>query len=134
MSNVFTLDAIREEAKKKYQPVLIGISEDVVVELKPVLKLGKKTREAVVEALKELDEVPEVDEDEEDVDEVVEEYSESICAVIAKVFKLIAVSPRKLISALDEEEDVRIRAALYSAVLRTWVKETQLGEAESSPS
>ncbi|QXO13302.1 tail assembly chaperone [Mycobacterium phage Trooper] len=127
MTNVFTLDAIREETRKKYQPVLIGLSDDVTVELKPALKLGKKAREAVVEAIKEIEDLPEIDEDDEDADELVDEYSVLICEVVAKVFKLIATSPRKLLAELDTEDDPRIRAELYAAVLRTWMKETQLG-------
>ncbi|AMB18514.1 tail assembly chaperone [Mycobacterium phage NaSiaTalie] len=127
MSNVFTLDAMREETRKKYQPVLIGISEDVTVELKPLLKLGKKTRDAVAEAVKEIEEIPEIDEDDEDADELLDEYSLRVCEVVAKVFRLIATSPRKLIAELDAEEEPQLRAELYGAVLRTWMRETQLG-------
>ncbi|AMS00924.1 tail assembly chaperone [Mycobacterium phage Loser] len=127
MTNVFTLDALRAETKKKYEPVLIGLSDDVTVELKPLLKLGKKSREAVVEAVKEMEDIPEIDEEDEDADELIEEYSILACEVVAKVFRLIATSPRKLIAELDAEEDPRIRAELYAAVLRTWMKETQLG-------
>ncbi|AMS01020.1 tail assembly chaperone [Mycobacterium phage ArcherNM] len=133
MTNVFTLDALKAETKKKYEPVLIGLSDDVTVELKPLLKLGKKSREAVVEAVKEMEDIPEIDEEDEDADELIEEYSILACEVVAKVFRLIATSPRKLIAELDAEEDPRIRAELYAAVLRTWMRETQLGEAASSP-
>ncbi|AER50258.1 tail assembly chaperone [Mycobacterium phage Jeffabunny] len=133
MTNVFTLDALRAETKKKYAPVLIGISDDLVVELKPLLKLGQKTREKVVDAVKEMEDLPEIDEDDEDAEEMAEEASELACEVIAKVFRLIATHPKKLIAALDEETDPQIRAELYAAVLRTWTRETQLGEAASSP-
>ncbi|AZV00820.1 tail assembly chaperone [Mycobacterium phage Malec] len=127
MTNVFTLDAMREETRKKYQPVKIGLSEDVTVELKPLLKLGKKTREAVVEAVKEMEDIPDIDEDDEDADELLDEYAEKVCDVVGKVFRLIATSPRKLLAELDTEEEPQIRAELYGAVLRTWMRETQLG-------
>ncbi|ASR86134.1 tail assembly chaperone [Mycobacterium phage BobSwaget] len=127
MTNVFTLDAIREETRKKYQPVVIGLSDDVTVELKPLLKLGKKSRDAVAEAVKEIEDLPEIDEEDDDADELIDEYSTLVCDVVAKVFRLIATSPRKLLAELDAEEDPRIRAELYGAVLRTWMKETQLG-------
>ncbi|AAC18466.2 tail assembly chaperone [Mycobacterium phage Lakes] len=127
MTNVFTIDAFREEVKKKYEPVTIGISEDVTVELKPLLKLGQKAREAVVEAVKEVEDIPDIDEDDEEAEELVDEYSLRICEIVAKVFRLIATKPKKLIAALDEEEDPRIRAELYATVLRTWMVETQLG-------
>ncbi|AEL17858.1 tail assembly chaperone [Mycobacterium phage Trixie] len=127
MTNVFTLDALREETRKKYQPVVIGLSDTVTVELKPLLKLGKKTREAVAEAVKELEDLPEIDEDDEDAEELIDEYSLLICEAVAKVFRLIATSPRKLLAELDSEEEPQIRAELYGAVLRTWMRETQLG-------
>jgi ABC-type thiamine transport system ATPase subunit len=133
MANVFTLDAIIEETKKKYSPVLIGLSEDVTIEMKPLLKLSKKTREAVIEAVKEMEELPEIDEEDEDVDELLSEYSEKVCEIIAKVFRLICNSPRKLLAELDAAEDPQFRAELYGAVLRTWMRETQLGEAAPSP-
>ncbi|QBP28928.1 tail assembly chaperone [Mycobacterium phage Jordennis] len=132
MTNVFTLDALRAETKKKYATVLIGISDDLIVELKPLLKLGQKTREKVIEAVKEMEDLPEI-EDDEDAEELADEYSELICDVVAKVFRLIATHPKKLIAALNEESDPQIRAELYAAVLRTWMRETQLGEAASSP-
>ncbi|QNL30382.1 tail assembly chaperone [Mycobacterium phage SuperCallie99] len=127
MTNVFTLDALRAETKKKYAPVLIGISDDLIVELKPLLKLGQKTREKVIEAVKDMEDLPEIDEDDEDAEELADEYSELICDVVAKVFRLIATHPKKLIAALNEESDPQIRAELYAAVLRTWMRETQLG-------
>ncbi|AYD87055.1 tail assembly chaperone [Mycobacterium phage NicoleTera] len=133
MSNVFTLDAMRDDVRKKYSPVVIALSDDVTVELKPLLKLSKKTREAVAEAVKELEDLPELDEDDEDAEELADEYSTLICDVIAKVFRLIATSPRKLLAELDAEEEPQIRAELYGAVLRTWMRETQLGEAAPSP-
>ncbi|AMW64104.1 tail assembly chaperone [Mycobacterium phage EvilGenius] len=132
MTNVFTLDAFREDVRKKYEPVKIGLSEDVTVELKPLLKLGKKAREAVAEAVKEIEALPdEIDEDDEDADELMDEIAEKICDSVGKVFKLIATSPRKLLAELDTEEEPQIRAELYGAVLRTWMRETQLGESRA---
>ncbi|QDH47843.1 tail assembly chaperone [Mycobacterium phage Benvolio] len=128
MTNVFTLDAFREDVRKKYQPVKIGLSEDVTVELKPLLKLGKKAREAVADAVKEIESLPdEIDEEDEDSQELMDEIAEKICESVGKVFKLIATSPRKLLAELDAEEEPQIRAELYGAVLRTWMRETQLG-------
>ena len=133
MSNVFTLDSLIEETKKKYRPVLIGLSDEVTVEMKPLLKLGKKTREAVIKAVGELEDLPEIDEEDDEEDELLTEYSEKVCEIIAKLFRLISNSPRKLIAELDAESDQQLRAELYVAVLRTWMRETQLGEAVPSP-
>jgi hypothetical protein len=133
MSNVFTLDAIREETIKRYAPTKIELSDGSQVELKSMLKLKKKSREAVQEALKEIHNLDEltVDDDDEDSDD---ELSEIVCEAIAKVFRLIASTSgaRKLIAEL-EHDDPQIKANLYMAVLTNWAGETQLGEAESSP-
>jgi hypothetical protein len=134
MSNVFTLDAIREEAKKKYENVVIGLSDDVTVELKPLLRLGKTARDAVKDAVEEMGDLPEIDEDDEDAEELIDEAASKACDIIAKVFRLIAVAPRKLLAELDAEQDPKIRSEIYTAVLKLWMRETQLGEASSSPS
>lgn len=133
MTNVFTLDAVKADARKKYATVPVILSDDLTVELLPVLKLGQKDREAVQALFKEIDAVPEIDEDDDDIEELVDEYSDKVCAVIAKIFKLICTHPRKLLAALDTEEDSRIRAEVYTTVLKHWMSETQLGEATSSP-
>ncbi|QJD50228.1 tail assembly chaperone [Mycobacterium phage Iwokeuplikedis] len=133
MTNVFTLDAVREVTKKKYSPVEIILSDESSVELKPLVRLGKKDREAVVAAIEEIKEINDLDDDEDEDEELVDEYAGLVCDAIAKVFKLICSSPRKLIAAL-EDDDPRVKAEMYTTVLQAWMGETQLGEAESSPS
>lgn len=131
MSNVFTLDALREETIKRYEPVSVQLADGSSIELKAVLRLGKKDREAVVAALDEMGKIN-TDEVDEDDEEVVAEYAEKVCEIIEKIFKLIASKPKRLISELDHD-DPAIKANLYTAVLNKWIGETQLGEAESSP-
>lgn len=134
MSNVFTLDALKAEARKKYEPVVIALSDESTVELKSVLLLGKKNREAVVAAIGEINDLPDLDEDEEEDDELVDELASEVCTIVAKVIRLICTSPRKLLAELDTVEEPRIRAEVYTDVLKHWMSETQLGEAEASPS
>ncbi|AZS08228.1 tail assembly chaperone [Mycobacterium phage IronMan] len=131
MSNVFTLDALREETLRRYAPTKIELSDGSQVELKSVLKLKKKSREAVQDALQEIDKIDEIvgDDDDEESDE---EVAEIVCDAVAKIIRLICSSPRKLLAEL-EHEDPQIKANLYTAVLQRWIGETQLGEAESSP-
>ncbi|QFG04498.1 tail assembly chaperone [Mycobacterium phage Jeeves] len=132
MSNVFTLDSLREETIKRYAPTKIELSDGSQVELKSVLKLKKPAREAVQAALKEIDNIDElVDEDDEDSDS---EVSEIVCEAVAKIIRLIsgASASRRLLAEL-EHEDPQIKATLHTAVLTKWIGETQLGEAESSP-
>ncbi|APC43176.1 tail assembly chaperone [Mycobacterium phage Jaan] len=125
MSNVFTLDSLREETLRRYAPTKIELSDGSQVELKSVLKLKKKAREAVQEALKEIDNLDELagDEDDEESDA---ELAEIVCEAIAKIIRLICTTPRKLLAEL-EHEDPQIKANLYTAVLTKWIGETQLG-------
>lgn len=130
MSNVFTLDSFKEQLISRYEPTVIELSDGSKVELKSILKIGDKAREAVNEIVDEIKEIPEVDEDEDD--EAHEAYAELICEAVAKIFRLITSKSKKLLAEL-EHEDPEIKAALHTQVLNRWIRGTQLGEAESSP-
>lgn len=136
MTNTLDLDDIRAEARRRYQPVVVELSDDSTVELKPLLRLGKKARVAVQDALEEMKSLHSIesDEDDEDEDFQAEEIAEKVVASIAKILRQVANSPRKLLAELDREEDVLIRSAQYTAVLKGWAGGSQLGEAASSPS
>lgn len=130
MSNAFTLDALREETLKRYEPFVISLADGSSIELKSVLRLGKNDRDAVVAAIEEISDLDdEIDENDEDL---VDEYSTKVCDSIEKVFRLIASKPKRLLAELDHE-DPQIRATLYTSVLTKWMGESQLGEAKSSP-
>lgn len=131
MSNVFTLDALREETLKRYEPVTIVLPDESEVELKSLIRLGKKDREAVLDAISEISDLE--SDSEEDDDDSAEEYSELVVESIEKIFKLIANKPKRLIAELDHEDPL-IKASFYTSVLSNWIGETQMGEAESSPS
>lgn len=131
MSNAFTLDALREETVRRYEPVELILSDGSSIELKSVLRLGKRDRDAVQAAMEEVSEIGDSDIDDED-DDAVDEYAEKVCDSIAKVFKLIASKPKRLLVELDHDVP-SIKASLYTAVLGRWMSESQLGEAESSP-
>lgn len=132
MSNSFTLDALRQETIRRYAPTEIELSDGSKVELKSIMKLGKKDRESVLDAISEINDIDSFDDDEDDED-VVAEWSAKICVVVGKILKLIANHPRKLLSELDHE-DPQIKANLHTAVLTEWIGKSQLGEAEPSPS
>lgn len=126
MSNTFTLDSLREETIKRYEPTKVELPDGSVVTLKSTLRLKKDERKAVVDAMDEIKEL-------EDEDDLTEEWSELVCDAIEKVFRLIASNSRKLIAELDHD-DPDIKATMYTSLLSRWMGETQLGEAESSPS
>ncbi len=126
MSNTFTLDSLREETIKRYEPTKVELPDGSVVTLKSTLRLKKDERKAVVDAMDEIKEL-------EDEDDLTEEWSALVCDAIEKVFRLIASNSRKLIAELDHD-DPDIKATLYTSLLSRWMGETQLGEAKSSPS
>lgn len=126
MSNTFTLDSLREETIKRYEPTKVELPDGSVVTLKSTLRLKKDERKAVVDAMDEIKEL-------EDEDDLTEEWSALVCDAIEKVFRLIASNSRKLIAELDHD-DPEIKATMYTSLLSRWMGETQLGEAKSSPS
>ncbi|QFG10395.1 tail assembly chaperone [Mycobacterium phage Anthony] len=131
MSNAFTLDALREETIARFEPTRVTLSDGTVVELKSILRVGQKAREAVIAA---VEEVRELNGDEfDDEDELADELAGLISEAVAKIFRLIASKPKKLLAELDHE-DAQIKASLHTAVLTRWIGESQLGEAVSSPS
>lgn len=124
MSNVFTLDSMREETEKKFAPVKIGLSDGSEVELSSMLRKKKPEREAVVAAVEDVNN--------NDVDEDDPTSIELITEAIAKILTIIADRPAELLADL-EHEDPMIKVNLMTDVLYLWAKETQLGEASSSP-
>ena len=129
MSNVFTLDALREETARRYAPTEVDLGDGTVVELKSILRLREKDRKAVLDAITELNEI-ELEDDEDD--DAVAEWSEKVCDCTSKIFRLIASASKKLIVAL-EDDDPQIQANLHTTVLSRWIDGSQLGEASSSP-
>lgn len=121
MSNVFTLDSIREETEKAFAPVTIGLSDGSEVSLMSILRLKKDAREAVVKALNDADSI-QGDDDEDDSATVL------MVEELEKVFHKIADRPKELLAGLEHPEaDVKLH--LYTKLLALWMRETQLGEA-----
>ena len=128
MSNVFTLDALREETIRRYAPTIVDLGDDETVELTSILRLKEKDRKAVLAAIEELNDL---DFDEED-DDSVAEWADGVVASCQKIFRLVCSAPKRLQPKLDHE-DPKIKANLHTAVLTRWIGESQVGEAESSP-
>lgn len=129
MSNVFSLDSLREEAVKKFEPVKIGLKDGSEVELKSMLRLGKKSREAVVEAINDMQAISGEGSDD---DELSTEESDLLIESVSKIFNLIATSPAKLLKELDHQDPL-IKVTLMTDVLNVWIGGAQLGEARNSP-
>ena len=129
MSNAFTLDALRKETVRRYSSTEVDLGDGETVELKSILRLGAKDRQAVLDAIASINDVGEADED----DDSVSEWAEAVIEACNKVFRIICSSPKKLTARLDQD-DPAIKSNLYTAVLTRWVGESQLGEAPPSPS
>ena len=130
-NNVFTLDALRSETIRRYAPTVIDLGGGSEVELSSILRLREKDRKEVLSIIESLNDI-ELDEDADDEAELVE-WSEAIVEACTKIFRLITPGYKKLVTKLDHD-DPKIKANLFTAVLTRWVGESQLGEAESSPS
>lgn len=113
MSNVFTLDSLREEADKEFKPFVVTLSDGTEAVLKNILRLNKKSRDAILGAIKGLS----AD------DTTVEELAGHVTSIISGV----ATQPAKLLKDLDGDLAVSIK------LIEKWMAGTQLPEAESSP-
>lgn len=114
MSNVFTLDSLREEVDKEYAPVKIGLSDGSSVTLRSLLRLNENDRKAVLSA------VEAIGGDDADLNDVTK--------AATKVIDLLAGKDgKKLIRELDGD------IALIVKVIESYMEASQLGEAQNSP-
>lgn len=120
MSNVFTLDALREETKKRFAPVEIGLSDGTKITLVPSLRLPADDRKVVKAALDDIQEI--------DNDDTSQEACELLIESISKIFNVVADKPAKLLRELHDD-DYLVKVMLMSRVLQEWAGQTQLGEA-----
>ncbi len=128
MTNTFTLDSLREETKKKYAPVVIGLSDDSEVELLSLLRLKKTAREAVLETIEDLKLLREGDDD----GDLTDEERDLLVESLSNIFRTVAESRAdELIHALHDE-DPDIHLALMMQVLSLWLAGAQVGEARNS--
>ena len=111
MSNVFSLDSLREEIEKQFAPVQLEIGSKTVT-LSNMMRLPKKKRDFVMESLKELE-----NEDKNDID--IEEIAVNVLAEVSD-------NPALVRRGLKDE------LALSMKILNLWMSSTQVGEAESS--
>lgn len=109
------------EARSRFEPISVGLPDGTAVELKPIARLSTKTRRAVIEAIEAMKLIDQGDvEEDEDDEDLAEEIAERVCAAVGGILRQIATSPRKLIAELDAEDDILVRSAQYTAVLKSW--------------
>ncbi|AWY03843.1 tail assembly chaperone [Gordonia phage Nedarya] len=119
MSNVFSLDAIRAEAERRFAPTKFEVG-DTVITLPSVLRIGEKSREKVFAAVDEITDF-QAQEDQDDA-----EVAAKVVEVAGRILTEVADRPKKLVAAL-EHDDIEVQAHLYMSVLTKWTGEVQLG-------
>ncbi|AEK09224.1 tail assembly chaperone [Mycobacterium phage JC27] len=118
MSNIISLDNVREEADRKFgAPVPVQIDKDTTVYLRNAMRLKKEARK---EILKQLDVIKlfnaKSDEDATEAD------NDKMAAAVFKILGLAAGKDSKtLLDAIDDD------VAIATEVLSRWLEETQAG-------
>ena len=123
MSNVFTLDALRDDIEKEFAPCQFELPDGKTVTLRNILRLPKSSREEVYKLLDELA----ADQDEEGSGLAATENSAQIAL---KILPLVADSEklgRQLVESIEED------LALTLRVFSVWMDGTSVGEPEGSP-
>lgn len=123
MSNTFTLDEIRSAATRKFCPLKIALEDGTEVELRGLIRLGGDEREIVtenIEIIRQLFEGSDEDLDEDSRELIKHALIDSIAAIAGK-------GRDRLMAELGDD------FAVLEHVYETWMVESRLGEAASSP-
>ncbi len=123
MSNMFTLESIREEADRSFRPVVITLSDGSECTLSNLLRLPKKDRIEVTRLLKKLEHLEGSEEADLDEDEV-----DVFLDTATQVLTIVGDRGKKLVSEIDGDLTVTMK------VMEKWMESTQSGEASGSES
>lgn len=123
MSNIFTLDSMREEIEREFAPFQLDI-EGKTLTLRNLLRVPKRHREQVYALLDELAKVGEGDGESNLTN------TEASAQIALKIIPLVSDN-EKLANILvaNIEDDLALTLRVFS----TWMGNTQAGEAEGSP-
>lgn len=121
MSNIFTLDSMREEIEKEFAPFQITV-DDKVLTLRNLLRVPKNRRDEVYGLLDELTAV-------QDSDAGTLSVTEKSAQIALKIIPLVA-DDEKLANVLVEriEDDLALTLRLFNV----WMSATQAGNSEDS--
>lgn len=123
MSQMFTLESIREEADRSFRPVVITLSDGSECTLSNLLRLPKKDRIEVTRLLKKLEHLEGSEEADLDEDEV-----DVFLDTATQVLTIVGDRGKKLVSEIDGDLTVTMK------VMEKWMESTQSGEASGSES
>jgi hypothetical protein len=125
MSNVYSLDTLKNDLDKEFAPLKLEIDGDELV-LRNLMRVNDKDRDEVLAALKVVEENAK---DEDDEDEQSPEEIAAMSAAITTVIRCVTAGGKgeKLVQAIDGDLMLGMR------VMELWTEATQPGEAQNSP-
>lgn len=124
MSNIFTLDSMREEIEREFAPFQVEMPGGKLLTLRNILRVPKKNRETVYEYLDQISEAQKDDEDTLGSTEKSAQIALQIIPLVADNEKL----GRQLVEQIEDD------LALTLRVFSKWMEGTQAGEAAPSQS
>lgn len=123
MSNMFTLDSIRQEADRSFRPVIIELSDGTECVLSNLLRLPKGQRLQVTRLLKKLEHL-----EGEDADNLEQDDVDVFLETATEVLSIVADKGKKLVAEIDGDLTVTMK------VMEKWMESTSSGEASGSES
>lgn len=120
MTNSYDLDTLRADLDREFKPMTINVGGDEVV-LRNLMRLGKKDRDAVTAALKDVQDLQDDSQD----PEVLGRLENAVMTVLSIV--PADGKGKKLVAAVDGD------LALALKLMERWSEATQSGEAQHSP-
>ncbi|OBJ41323.1 hypothetical protein A5630_23065 [Mycolicibacterium mucogenicum] len=125
MSNIFTLDSLREEIEKEFAPAKAVLSDGTEIILRSLIRLGKSDRKAVSASIEAFQaRLAKQEAGEELTIDDVDYITDQVCSVLETV---AAANGKRLVREIGGDFQLAV------SVLTQWQEATQLGEAESSP-
>ena len=120
MGNVFTLESMEEELEREFAPLTFQAQDETYV-LRNLLRINKKDRQEVVEAIKGIES------SKEDGSEISEDDA---VAAMNLVFRKVTADGKgaKLVKLLGDDLPKLMK------LMERWTEATQPGEAQDSPS
>lgn len=123
MSNLFTLESLREEADRSFRPVVITLSDGTECTLANLLRLPRKQRIEVTKLLKNLEHLEGGTADDLEEDDV-----DAFLNTATEILTIVGDRGKKLVAEIDGDLTVTMK------VMEKWMESTQSGEASGSES
>lgn len=128
MSNVFSLDSLREEIEQEFAPVKVDLGDGESVVLRNILRVDQTGREKAFKLLEDLEGLSGGDAEEGFTSSDDVERSADVALKILGVVAETEKQGAKLVKAVGND------VALSLRLFEKWMRSTQAGEAQRSDS